>query len=82
MGLCSYYRRFVPNFADVANPLHVLAQDTGTNLKWTEEANEAFQRLKQLLTSTPVLGYPKTDLIIVEHSPRWKEITVLHKKNY
>ena len=24
LGLCSYYRRFIPGFADVAAPLHAL----------------------------------------------------------
>lgn len=24
LGLCSYYRRFIPGFADVATPLHAL----------------------------------------------------------
>ena len=42
LGLCSYYRRFVPNFAEVAHPLHVLAQDTEANFKWTDEAKKAF----------------------------------------
>ena len=58
LGLCSYYRRFVPNFAEVAHPLHELAQDAGANFEWTDEAKKTFQNLKQLLTSTPVLGYP------------------------
>ena len=48
----------MPNFAEVAHPLLELAQDTGANFEWTEEAKKTFQNLKQLLTSTPVLGYP------------------------
>ena len=56
LGLCSYYRRFVPLFAEIAHPLHQLA--TVVPFKWTEEAEEAFQKLKLALTNPPVLAYP------------------------
>ena len=57
LGLCSYYRRFVRGFADIAGPLHRLTEKQQPFL-WTEEADMAFKKLKQMLTSAPVLGYP------------------------
>ena len=57
LGLCSYYRRFIPGFADVAAPLHAL-QRMQARFVWTREQEEAFNRLKERLTSAPVLGMP------------------------
>ena len=56
LGLCSYYRRFVPVFAEIAHPLNQCA--TTSPFSWTPEAEDAFIRLKQALTETPVLVYP------------------------
>ena len=56
LGLCSYYRRFMKNFADKVQPLHQLTEKEQVFL-WTPEAEEAFQQLKTLLTRAPVLGY-------------------------
>lgn len=52
IGLCSYYRRFVPAFALIAKPLHVLTEKNA-NFKWTEECDQAFLTLKNHLTRSP-----------------------------
>ena len=57
LGLCSYYRRFVRGFADIARPLHQLTEKN-RSFEWTEVAAKAFASLKQALTTAPVLGYP------------------------
>ena len=57
LGLCSYYRRFVPSFAQKAAPLYEMANSEGP-LKWTTEAEDAFTHLKEALTQAPILGYP------------------------
>jgi len=56
LGLCSYYRRFVPSFADIAHPLHQCT--TTSPFSWEPEADDAFKKLKQALTEAPVLAYP------------------------
>ena len=60
LGLCSYYRKFVPKFAEIAHPLHELTSVTqsGQKFTWTPKANSAFQILEGKLTKTPILGYP------------------------
>ena len=58
LGLASYYRRFIPNFAKVAKPLHNLMKK-GVAFYWSKECEEAFAKLKQLLISAPVLAYPE-----------------------
>lgn len=51
---CSWYRRFIPGFADVSKPLSDL---TKKNAKWmwTEKEQKAFEKLKALLVSPPIL---------------------------
>ena len=60
IGLCSYYRRFVPGFAQLAKPLHALTEKNA-NFKWSEERDKAFQTLKDHLTKAPVLAYSDFD---------------------
>ena len=57
LGMSSYYRRFIPNFAKVAQPLHQL---TAKNVpfNWTAECEAAFLSLKTRLVTPPVLAYP------------------------
>lgn len=57
LGLASYYRRFIANFARIAKPLHNLTKK-GVTFHWSHECEEAFTQLKRLLCSAPVLVYP------------------------
>ena len=73
IGLASYYRRFIPNFAKWAGPLHALIIPASTMYKirtgilkksdlpefnWTKDCQEGFDNLKRALTSAPILAYP------------------------
>ena len=60
LGLASYYRKFVPGFARIAQPLHQLTCK-GASFTWSLECQSAFQELKTKLTSAPVLAYPTFD---------------------
>lgn len=64
LGLCSYYRRFVKGFADVAKPLHRLTQKN-VKFSWSEECEQAFLKLKEALCSSPILGYPQEEGLFV-----------------
>lgn len=57
LGLCSYYRKFVKKFAEIAKPLHDLYKKT-TKFTWTSECQNAFDTLKIALTTSPILGFP------------------------
>ena len=35
LGMASYYRRFIPNFAKIANPLHMLSRQD-VSFQWTK----------------------------------------------
>ena len=55
VDLCSYYRRFVEGFAEISAPVHAMTKK-GETFRWTPECQEAFDRLKVVLTSAPVLA--------------------------
>lgn len=69
LGFCSYYRRFVKDFARIAGPLHQLVNNCLHELKvekklkvpfmkrWNSECQTAFDALKTKLTHAPVLGF-------------------------
>lgn len=57
VALCSYYRKFVPNFSDIANPLVALLKKD-TKFHWNAFHQEAFDNLKARLTSAPILIHP------------------------
>ena len=55
--MCSYYRRFVPNFAKISEPIVVLTKKHA-KFKWMEQCQEAFDLMKKSLTVIPLLSYP------------------------
>ena len=59
LGLCGYYWKFVPHFADILGPL---AKLTGYNIKWgwCTKCDLSFQLMKDFLISAPILKYPDT----------------------
>ena len=73
LGLLSYYRRYIKDFAKIANPIHKLLKTNdipGTlktkngqapsklRIEWTEECQSATESLIESLTSAPVMAYP------------------------
>ena len=57
LSLSSFYRKFIPSFAKLAQPLHSLTKKN-VQFKWTEDCQQAFEVLKRKLTEAPVLAYP------------------------
>ena len=57
LGITSYYRRFVKDFACTAAPLYCLTEE-GKPWNWTDECQEAFELLKRKLVSPPILAFP------------------------
>ena len=64
LGLCSYYRRFVKNFADIAAPMYQLTQRDAV-FDWNLACEDAFVSLKQALVHPPILCYPSEDATFV-----------------
>jgi len=57
LGLASWYRRFVNNFARMSAPLTKLLRKN-TRWHWGDDQEAAFNQLKQKLTSSPILACP------------------------
>ena len=57
LGLCSYYRRWIPGFATIAAPLHNLTKKE-VPFTWCNQCEAAMQQLKDLLCDAPILAYP------------------------
>ena len=64
LGLVGYYRKFVPQFSDLARPLNALTQED-TVFKWTLVCQESFELLKASLMKEPILTYPEPNLSYV-----------------
>ncbi|GFX69136.1 retrovirus-related Pol polyprotein from transposon 412 [Trichonephila clavipes] len=60
LGLCTYYRKFVKGFSNIARPLHKLTESK-QKFQWTKECEDSFLQLKEVLTSSPILIYPQPD---------------------
>ena len=54
LGLASYYRKFVKNFSAIASSLTTLLRKD-IPYEWKPDQQEAFDKLKEKLTSAPVL---------------------------
>ena len=55
IGFANFYRNFIKDFAQVSGPLEKLTKK-GTPFRWDTEQQEAFNLLKQLFTTTPILA--------------------------
>ena len=60
LGLASYYRRFIQNFARIAEPLRELTRKN-VSFHWTKACEDAMKELQTKLTTAPVLAYPSFD---------------------
>ena len=59
LGLAGYYRKFIPNFSDVAAPLTDCTKKGEPNvIRWGETQEKSFQTLKGKLAMSPILQLP------------------------
>jgi hypothetical protein len=76
LGLASYYRKFIDNFAKIVLPLtRQLKADL--IFKWNAEMQHAFEEIKYKLTHAPLLQFPCFDgrlFILTTDSSNFKKI--------
>ncbi|KAL9387950.1 hypothetical protein Peur_021074 [Populus x canadensis] len=61
LGHAGFYRRFIHSFSTIAKPLcNLLSQDV--QFDWTSKCQEAFEKLKGLLTTAPIMQAPDWSL--------------------
>ena len=55
LGFANFYRCFVKNFSEIAAPLTELTKNK-TTWRWERDENKAFETLKKIFASEPVLA--------------------------
>ena len=53
----NFYRKFIPDFSNIVAPLNLLTRK-GKPWVWTQLQQRAFERLKHIFSSAPVLQLP------------------------
>ena len=61
LGLANYYRKFIRGYANIVRPITDLLR--GKDFKWEQLQEDAFAKLKEALTSAPVLAHPSPDKV-------------------
>ncbi|KAL6315760.1 hypothetical protein AAG906_007186 [Vitis piasezkii] len=61
LGHAGFYRRFIQDFSKIFQPLCVLLLEDAKFI-WTKACQEAFERLKSLLTTAPIVRPPNWSL--------------------
>ena len=66
IGFMNFYRRFIRNFSEITRPLHALTRKS-KNWSWGAAEQQAFDALKNAITSAPTLAFPsKSSLFRLE----------------
>ena len=93
LRFANFYRRFIHNFSHTARPLNELKDKK--EWKWEKEHQEAFEELKEKITSQLVLSLPRREgkfrvetdasghaiggVLSQEQDGKWKPITFLSR---
>ena len=77
LGFANFYRRFIKNYSLLAAPLTRLTGDVA--FQWGEKEQEAFDKLKEIFVTEPVLAQwdPDRETIVETNSSRYVTIGVL-----
>ena len=60
LGFCNYHRKFIKNYASVAEPLVALTRGR-CQFRWTTYESSSFEELCQALLNAPMLKHPHPD---------------------
>jgi len=60
LGFCSYYRKFVRRFSSIAKLPFLLTEDK-VKFSWNEQCQNAFNKLKHVLSSSHLFSFPKEE---------------------
>ena len=57
LGLASYYRKFIPDYSTVTEPINRLLKKD-TIFEWTRTCQKSFDEIKERLVNPPILAFP------------------------
>ena len=64
LGFCNYHRKFIKDYASLAEPLVALTRGH-LNFKWTNHEDVAFEELRMALLNAPMLLHPDANGVFV-----------------
>jgi hypothetical protein len=67
IGLCNYYKIYVQDFNFIVHPLYALLKKD-VAWTWSEEAEKAFNTLKEKLSEFPILRRPNFNKVFILHT--------------
>ena len=76
LGLCNYYRKFIKDYAKIAQPLYKLISGENSKgkrneVEWDQDCEIAFLLLKRLCTEAPIIG-PIVELLKTKQLQQYK----------
>ena len=78
MGITIYCCEFIGGFSKIAYPINSL-QKKGTKFEWNKKCEETFNKLKHLLTTSPILKivHPFKDFFVCTNACKEGLVRVL-----
>ena len=58
LGFFNYFRKFIPNYAQLTAPLERIKNEADIQKVWTTECEDVYSKLKQILFSDLLLSFP------------------------
>ena len=96
LGFANFYRKFVKGYSQITAPLTEATKKTNTKFAWTKEMQSAFDHLRHVFTTAPVLQLFNWDLetrvetdasdyaigacLSQKHEKNWKPIAFYSRK--
>lgn len=84
VAFVNYYRKFMPNFAELAYPLNKLCRKNASFV-WDKKCQSAFEKLKEIILAPPVLEYPdfseQNEFILQTDASNYAIGAILSNKN-
>ncbi|KAI2646638.1 Transposon Tf2-8 polyprotein [Labeo rohita] len=62
LGFSNFYHRFIKDYSSITAPLTSLLRGKPKHLSWNPTAHEAFQQLKNIFSTAPLLHHPDPEL--------------------